>query len=200
MKVGGAAITSAARSSYAPRRSGVDMVRAYLHWLFQGDSRARSHDLWGERGSFACSTRADPAARMRYPHPGEHAPSALVWCHALRVLLARLLLYTSSTFEEVVMKKKIVIVACLMGMLVSVGPAFAQDGQRGERTERGERGQRRGPPAEAVEACAQARSGDACSFTSPRGDVTGTCWAPDDDAPLACKPERGQRGERRGQR
>lgn len=73
-------------------------------------------------------------------------------------------------------------------------PAFAlaqpSDGE-------GRRKGRRGPPAEAVTACEGASAGDACRFEGRRGEMAGTCFAPD-DKPLACRPERNRR--RRGPR
>jgi hypothetical protein len=48
--------------------------------------------------------------------------------------------------------------------------------------------QDRHPPPEALAACKAAAAGTACTFTSPRGEVTGTCWAPE-GKPLACKPK-----------
>lgn len=47
---------------------------------------------------------------------------------------------------------------------------------------------RRGPPSEALAACASLASGAACSFTSPRGKESGSCWAPQNGMPLACRP------------
>jgi hypothetical protein len=44
-----------------------------------------------------------------------------------------------------------------------------------------------GAPAEALAACQQLAANQACSFTSPRGQVTGTCGAPS-GKPLACRP------------
>lgn len=44
------------------------------------------------------------------------------------------------------------------------------------------------PPPEALAACKSIAAGQACSFTSPRGAVSGTCWAPA-GKPLACKPK-----------
>jgi hypothetical protein len=44
------------------------------------------------------------------------------------------------------------------------------------------------PPAEALASCKSLGSGNECSFTSPHGAVTGTCWAPE-GKPLACKPK-----------
>jgi|DEB19_MinimDraft_2_1074335.scaffolds.fasta_scaffold25884_2 hypothetical protein len=44
------------------------------------------------------------------------------------------------------------------------------------------------PPPEALAACKAVGSGSACSFMSPHGAVTGTCWAPE-GKPLACKPK-----------
>jgi hypothetical protein len=46
----------------------------------------------------------------------------------------------------------------------------------------------RQPPPEALAACKSLSSGTDCSFTSPHGAVTGTCWAPE-GKPLACKPK-----------
>lgn len=45
----------------------------------------------------------------------------------------------------------------------------------------------RPPPAEALAACKSLASGAACSFTSPHGSVTGSCFAPQ-GRELACRP------------
>lgn len=80
------------------------------------------------------------------------------------------------------MGKAILIKLCLVGSLAWGGVALGQgDGSDGNR-----RPPR--PPKEAVEACADRASGDACSFESPHGTVQGTCWAPREDLPLACRP------------
>lgn len=53
----------------------------------------------------------------------------------------------------------------------------------------GERPDRKGPPPEALTACESAAEGDSCSFTSPRGEVSGQCVTPPKEgAGLACKP------------
>ena len=44
------------------------------------------------------------------------------------------------------------------------------------------------PPPEALAACKSLSSGQECSFTSPHGTMTGTCWAPE-GKPLACRPK-----------
>lgn len=51
---------------------------------------------------------------------------------------------------------------------------------------------RRGPPAEAVAACASLTASAACSFTHRDRTVTGTCVAPPGGASgsLACRPDR----------
>ena len=55
-------------------------------------------------------------------------------------------------------------------------------------------GERRGPPPEAIEACANQMEEAACSFTGRRGDVTGQCMiSPKDSETLSCRPERGQK-------
>jgi len=53
----------------------------------------------------------------------------------------------------------------------------------------GEGRERRGPPQEAIDACAALVEGDACSFTGRRDkEMTGTCFAPSEST-LACKPD-----------
>ena len=74
------------------------------------------------------------------------------------------------------MKKMIIVAMCLLPFTLSAGAE--------------PRHKKRKPPREAVDACKDKSSGDSCSFTSPRhGELKGTCWAPDADKPLACKPK-----------
>lgn len=55
----------------------------------------------------------------------------------------------------------------------------------------------RGPPPEALEACASLSEGDACAFSGRRGDMNGFCFAPPkEEAALACAPEGGPREHR----
>ena len=51
--------------------------------------------------------------------------------------------------------------------------------------------QRRGPPPEALEACADLAEGSACYFTGRRGEeLAGVCFVPPrDDSILACRPD-----------
>jgi len=82
-------------------------------------------------------------------------------------------------------KSKIVALSLLLSLASSV--TLASGGERGER------GERRGPPPEAIEACASLSLDQACSFTSSRHnkEVSGMCvLRKDDDSQLACKPER----------
>jgi hypothetical protein len=51
------------------------------------------------------------------------------------------------------------------------------------------RGAPQGPPPEALAACKSLASDAACSFTGRRGDVTGTCFAPQQGMALACRPK-----------
>jgi hypothetical protein len=60
-------------------------------------------------------------------------------------------------------------------------PQTREQGQGGEH-------QHRKPPPEALDACKGKSSGQACSFTSPHGQVDGTCFAPE-DKPQACRPK-----------
>jgi len=53
----------------------------------------------------------------------------------------------------------------------------------------------RGPPAEALAACKTLSAGAACAFTSPHGQETGTCFAPE-GKPLACRPAHGAKPPR----
>jgi len=46
----------------------------------------------------------------------------------------------------------------------------------------------RGPPPEALQACSTKKMDDPCSFSGPRGNMEGTCWAPQ-GLPLACRPK-----------
>lgn len=49
------------------------------------------------------------------------------------------------------------------------------------------------PPAEAFEACADKAAEESCSFSSQRGDMTGTCkTGPQGEGELACAPEGGR--------
>ena len=51
-------------------------------------------------------------------------------------------------------------------------------------------GKRRGPPPQAIEACAEQEEGGACTFTGRRGDVSGTCFVPPrGEHALVCAPE-----------
>ena len=62
---------------------------------------------------------------------------------------------------------------------------------------------RKGPPPEAIEACAELNEGDACGFVSQRrGEIQGSCFVPPKQgAVLACKPDRGKmRGEKNNER
>lgn len=52
------------------------------------------------------------------------------------------------------------------GLALPIAKANAQPDQRDGR---------RGPPAEAIEVCAGQSEGDVCDFSTPRGDMEGTC-------------------------
>ncbi|WOJ97042.1 hypothetical protein R0137_00370 [Congregibacter brevis] len=76
-------------------------------------------------------------------------------------------------------------VIALAGISVNVAAQEDDSENRGQ-------GKRRGPPPEALEACANLSEGEACAFTGRRGDMTGICFAPPkEDAALACAPEGG---------
>lgn len=53
--------------------------------------------------------------------------------------------------------------------------------------------ERRGPPPEAIAACAELEEGDECTVKFGEKTLEGTCKAgPSDDDPLACMPEGGR--------
>ena len=64
----------------------------------------------------------------------------------------------------------------------------------------GERRMRKGPPPEAREACEGKAAEAACEFEGRRGSVSGTCFSPKTDLPLACRPEHGHRGKHKHRR
>jgi len=53
------------------------------------------------------------------------------------------------------------------------------------------------PPPEALAACKSLASGAACSMTTPRGTLTGTCGGPE-GKPLACRPAHPPQGGGQG--
>ncbi len=63
----------------------------------------------------------------------------------------------------------------------SASSALAGGGGGGQRPPR--------PPQEALDACVELAAGDACEFDHDGHHVTGTCFTPDEDHPLACKPD-----------
>ena len=73
------------------------------------------------------------------------------------------------------------------------GPGGPGQGQGQGGSEQGQGGQqgghRRGPPPQALAACANSTSGAQCSFEGREGrTVSGTCFAPESSLPLACRP------------
>lgn len=85
------------------------------------------------------------------------------------------------------MKERFVIGLCLAALLPIAGVAGAQGRGPGD-----ERRPRR-PPQEALDACADKSSGDSCSFEGPDGTISGTCFAPSEDLPVACRPQNAPR-------
>ena len=86
-------------------------------------------------------------------------------------------------------------IACLLAFTAVTSLSFAQNQQGGEPGGQGgqggpgmQQGGHRKPPKEALEACKSKKAGDSCSFTSPHGNETGTCFTPESSKPLACKP------------
>ncbi|WOJ92841.1 hypothetical protein R0135_13750 [Congregibacter variabilis] len=87
-------------------------------------------------------------------------------------------------------------VLLVTGMLAVASISLPVAAQSDDGEER-QQGKRRGPPPEAIEACADLSEGESCAFSGRRGDMTGVCFAPPkDDAELACAPEGGRPGRR----
>ena len=88
------------------------------------------------------------------------------------------------------MKHSLQLVACIAIMTITAyanGQPPPNDGQ-----------ERHGPPPEAFSACEGKSTGDACTVSTPRGELSGTCQMPGGNA-LACAPEGHNGGqERRG--
>jgi hypothetical protein len=56
-----------------------------------------------------------------------------------------------------------------------------------------------GPPPAAIAACKGLASGAGCSFVGRENQsLSGTCFSPRTDRPLACRPPRGARGAKGG--
>ncbi|MBU2965089.1 hypothetical protein Q4508_09910 [Amphritea sp. 2_MG-2023] len=71
--------------------------------------------------------------------------------------------------------KHLSIMATALGLLLSTTAMAAPE--------------RQGPPKEAIEACASAKTGDSCSFSGRQGEtIPGTCESKRDDK-LVCAPE-----------
>jgi hypothetical protein len=90
------------------------------------------------------------------------------------------------------------LLAVLISIVLVVAAAIAASSTATAQTPPGPQGgdtgnERRGPPAEALAACKGAKLDQGCSFTAPIGTVTGNCWQPDAEHPLACRPEHGRR-------
>ncbi len=83
------------------------------------------------------------------------------------------------------------LVTLLLVLISTAGSAEANE----------QRGGRRGPPPEAIDACAALVAGDSCSFTGRRDDkITGTCHAPQDkELPWVPANRGGQHGKNRQQ-
>ena len=79
--------------------------------------------------------------------------------------------------------KTLALAAALVAAIASAQPQTPQPPQGGAS------GPRRGPPPEALKACASRKSGEACGFDSPHGHEQGSCWAPDASKPKTAEAE-----------
>jgi hypothetical protein len=78
------------------------------------------------------------------------------------------------------------------------GNAGGGSGQGNQPSNSGvEGGARRGPPPEALNACRGMSSGASCHFADREDQpLDGTCFAPESNLPLACRPNHGGPGDR----
>lgn len=68
-------------------------------------------------------------------------------------------------------------------------PAEEMHRQLSQKNQHGESGPKKRPPKEAIEACSSKASNDTCQFNGKNNEaVSGTCFSPSADKPLACKP------------
>lgn len=87
------------------------------------------------------------------------------------------------------LRKKLIRLGLLAALTASSSLLLAQpSGAQGAQGGPGGQGGPRQPPQEALDACKSLSAGQPCSFKSPHGTATGTCWAPESMA-LACKPK-----------
>ena len=70
-------------------------------------------------------------------------------------------------------------------------------GSQDPKGQQGQNGERRGPPPEAFKACEGKSAKASCSFTSPRGEMTGTCNA-ERGPEIVCAPADKGQGNKNG--
>lgn len=75
---------------------------------------------------------------------------------------------------------RIIVLTTLLSLTSFVTSAQQQQQGRGKRK----------PPREAIDACTQLKSGASCSFEHRSRSMTGVCFTPKSDRPLACKPSK----------
>lgn len=64
--------------------------------------------------------------------------------------------------------------------------------------QRNEQSGKRTPPKEALNACVDKSAGQQCVFEGRKGSESGTCFAPSEELPLACKPAgKGEGGKKK---
>lgn len=76
-----------------------------------------------------------------------------------------------------------------------MAPIYAQAQSGDAPTEKKVERERRSPPPEAFEACEGKSANDACSVTTKRGELEGTCKAPKDKKPVCVPKDRPQKGD-----
>ncbi|NVB40259.1 hypothetical protein G6O69_20620 [Pseudenhygromyxa sp. WMMC2535] len=87
------------------------------------------------------------------------------------------------------------VAASLIRPLLLLFTLFSSGPGEGERPPQGDGPPR--PPAEAIDACSGKSSGDSCSFSGREGEtVSGVCFTPESDKPLACRPSQPPGGQR----
>ena len=86
--------------------------------------------------------------------------------------------------------KKLIAIACIIGVTVSFANEGSSDGRENERNHCK-------PPKEAIEICLGQATDTVCQMTTPHGHILkGTCKYTPDEKYFACAPQRGPREDK----
>lgn len=90
------------------------------------------------------------------------------------------------------MKNSKILAALILAGMTAMATAQTNSPPNGGNGQGGESGGRKGPPPQAISACQGQSSGAPCSFVGRHNNsLTGNCYTPDANHPLACRPAQG---------